>query len=342
MKIKWLTIAAPALVLAILFVVARPARSYLTEGTGSGNTFTPSAWPASALPLQWSINPTRSSAIVGNTAVTPVMTNSFSTWTNAPNASVSVGTPATSTINNDQVPAGVNLVCFVCTGPSLNFSNTDGTLALTVTSSNSSGQITQGDIFFNPSPGITGQPICFVTDGVPFGSNPCTVTNPVTTPQDLQTIATHEIGHFFGMDHSAIVSAVMYPFAPTQLTTLSYDDVAAISFLYPKATPDVATGTISGAVTNHGAGVFGAHVFANSNTTADPFAALPSNFSPIRKTPIGTLSFPNGNYQITGLPPDSYVVIAEPLDGPVTDSNVDWAGNWGQSAVQSNFTTRWH
>jgi hypothetical protein len=54
------------------------------------------------------------------------------------------------------------------------------------------------------------------------------------------------------------------------------------------------------------------------------------------------LTFPDGTYLITGLPPDSYVVIAEPLDGPVTDSNVDWASAWGKTAVQSNFTTRWH
>ncbi len=342
MKLKWMTIAGPAIVLSILFYLSRPAKSYLFEGSGSGTTFTTTAWAASSFPIQWSINPTRSSAIVGNTTVTNVIMKSFATWTNAPNTQLSIASPATSTINNDQVPAGTNLICFVCTGPSLDFSKTDGTLALTVTSSTSSGQITQADIFFNPSPGISGQPGCFVTDGVPAGSNPCPATTPTTVPQDLQTVAPHEIGHFFGLDHSVITRAVMYPFAPTQLTTLSYDDVAGISFLNPKTTPDVATGTISGTVSNGAAGVFGAHVFANSSTSADPYAALPTSFSFVRKSPIGTLTFPNGTYQITGLPPDSYVVIAEPVDGPVTNSNVDWAGAWGKTAVQTNFTTRWH
>ena len=127
----------------------------------------------------------------------------------------------------------------------------------------------------------------------------------------------------------------MYPFAPDQLTTLSYDDVAGISSLYPKSTPDVATGSISGKVTLNGSAVFGAHVFANPTTSATPL-------SNVRKTPIGTLTLPDGTYTITGLPPDSYDVLAEPLDLPVSDSDVSWASEFNKSSVQTNFTSRWH
>ena len=155
------------------------------------------------------------------------------------------------------------------------------------------------------------------------------------TGQNLQTVATHEIGHFFGLDHSAVVRAVMFPFAPDILTTLSYDDVAGISSLYPQGTPDVATGSISGKVRLSGSSVFGAHVFANSTTSALPFAN-------VRKTPIGTLTLTDGSYTIRGVPPDSYLVVAEPLDLPVTDSDVSWASEFNQAKVQTNFTTRWH
>jgi hypothetical protein len=118
---------------------------------------------------------------------------------------------------------------------------------------------------------------------------------------------------------------------------LSWDDVAGASLLYSKSAADVATGAISGTISTTGA-VFGAHVFANSTDSNNPFGAFPA----IRKTPIGVLTDTSGNYTVTGLPPGDYDVIAEPLDGPVHDSNVNWAQDFGLGAVQTNFTTRFH
>ena len=46
---------------------------------------------------------------------------------------------------------------------------------------------------------------------------------------DIQGVITHEIGHVLGLDHSALVSSVMVPFAAAgQLDqrTLAYDDIA--------------------------------------------------------------------------------------------------------------------
>jgi hypothetical protein len=136
----------------------------------------------------------------------------------------------------------------------------------------------------------------------------------------------------------------MYPFAPCILTTLSYDDLAGISTSYPSSAPIVPTGKITGSVTTatNGSAVFGLHVSANSTTAANPFSA----FTNIRKTPIGTLTLPNGTFTISGVPADSYVVMAEPLDGPVDNTAVEW-GLPAQSPtfhqqIQTNFTTRWH
>jgi hypothetical protein len=89
-----------------------------------------------------------------------------------------------------------------------------------------------------------------------------------------------------------------------------------------------------------GAAVFGAHVYAESITGAAPFA---SQFPSVRKTPIGILTQPDGSYRIDGLPPDSYVVLTEPLDGPVDNDDVNgYAPTFGQASVQTGFTTAWH
>jgi hypothetical protein len=313
----------PLLALAAALLVAVPAFSFLPQLTSSQ----PDHWSLTAFAVQWNLNPSTSGAkISGSQSVAQGMQASFDTWATAPNTALSISRgPDSSVSQENNSPSNINLICFVCSDAP--FGGTE-TLAVTVTTTADSpgtsdghggttqfaGQIIKGDIAFNPS-------TQFDTGG--------------GTGQNIQTVATHEIGHFFGLDHSAVVRAVMFPFAPDILTTLSYDDVAGISSLYPQGTPDVATGSISGKVRLSGSSVFGAHVFANSTTSALPFAN-------VRKTPIGTLTLTDGTYTIRGVPPDSYLVVAEPLDLPVTDSDVSWASEFNQAKVQTNFTTRWH
>ena len=316
-------ITACLLVLASTVIFILPAFSFLPLLTSSK----PDHWSLTAFSVQWNLNPSiKGAKVSGDRSVAEVMQTSFDTWISAPNTDLSITRGPDSNANKESsAPSNDNLICFICTDVSFGGAET---LAITVTTTADSagesdghggtsqfaGQIIRADIAFNPM-------VQFDTGG---GSG-----------QDLQTVATHEIGHFFGLDHSAIARAVMYPFAPDSLTTLSYDDVAGISSLYPKSSPDVAIGSISGKVTMNGSPVFGAHVFANSTTSE-------TSFPNIRKTPIGTLTLPDGSYTITGVPPDSYDVLAEPLDLPVSDSDVSWASEFSKSTVQTNFTSRWH
>ncbi len=313
-----------AIVLVIAGLMVSPAFAYLLELTGSGSSAVPDHWVQTQFPIVYAINTKTGSNISGAVSVNTVIANSFAAWTSAPNTQLAVSATATSStaVGAD----GTNLICFVCTG---DFSKEAQTLAVTMTTTvdagqsnlhggtaSQNGQLVDADILFNPS-------VKFSTDN--------------SGNQDLGTVATHEIGHFFGLDHSAVVRAMMFPFAPPFEHTLGYDDVAAISLNYPKAAPDFPTGAISGTVTLGGNGVFGAHVFADSTTNAMP---VPGN---IRKTPIGVLTTPGGSYQIQNVPPDSYVVTAEPLDLPVQNSDVSgFPQTFGQSSVQTNFTTRWH
>jgi len=302
---------------------AAPAFSYLPDFTGQQ----PDHWDFAAFPVTWNLNPAKGNNISGSTSVASVMQTAFNTWLSAPNTALNVSRGAdVSTTSETSSPSNVNLICFVCTDG--DFSKDANTLAVTITTTSDRvgesdghggttrfvGQLIKADIVFNPSS-------TFTTGG--------------TSGQDLLTVATHEVGHFFGLDHSAVVRAVMFP-AASSITTLGSDDVAGISQLYPKSIPDVATGSISGSITQNGAGVFGAHVFAESVTGN-------AEYPNARNTPIGTLTRPDGTYTIQGLPPGSYVVVAEPLDGPVTNSDVSgYSKTFGQPSVQTNFTSRWH
>ena len=307
-----------------------PAASWLVDYTvpSGGGAPQPDHWDFSAFPVQWNLNPSTGANITGTGTVASVIQSSFNTWTSAPGASVQIsrGTDTTTTSSGFSSTGGnTNLVCFVCQG---DFTKDAQTLAVTITTVENSvgasnghggkstfaGQILDADILFNPS-------TTFDTGG---GSG-----------QDLQTVATHEIGHFLGLDHSGVVRAMMFPFAPSLETTLGYDDVAAISTIYPGGGSG---GIISGSVTFAGSGgpVYGAHVFAQSVTANMPIGGS------IRKTPIGTLSLPDGSYRIAGVPPDSYIVVAEPLDLPVNSSNVPGYTQACGNSITTNFTTRWH
>lgn len=316
--------------LILLTCAAAPAFAWLPELTGSGTPAIDRWNFANGFAVTWNLNPKTGSNIVGSRSVKDVIATSFATWLAAPNASIPISEgPMTNVSSEASSGANINLICFVCTDA--DFSKDNTTLAVTITTTADvagrpdghggtaafAGQLLKADIIFNPS-------VQFSTD-------------PGGVGEDLQTVATHEIGHFLGLDHSAIVRAVMFPFA-SDLTTLSYDDVAGISTLYPKGTPDFQAGSISGHVhLASGTAVFGAHVFAESSTASDPIGPN------IRKSPIGTLSLPDGSYTITGLAADSYTITAEPLDGPVTASDIDgFPGAYGKSAVDTDFTTGWH
>jgi hypothetical protein len=322
--IRSVPLLAAFAILAIV-MLPKPARSYLSQYAGTKGNASPARWDFTDFPVQWNLNASTVSNVSGGNPPDAVA-GGFGSWIAAPNTSISV-TRGPDTQAASPAFDGVNLICFTC---STDFSS-DGTLAVTFTTtangpgaddkhgsrSRFAGQILDADILFNPA-------IKFTMDG--SGGN------------DLQTVVTHEIGHFLGLDHSAVVKAMMFPFAPPMERALSYDDVAAISTLYPKANPDSEVGSISGKIVmSDGTPVFGAHVFADSQTAA---LGYPSS---IRKTPIGALTMPDGTYQLQGLPPDKYSVAAEPLDGPVNNADVSgFSSAFGKATIQNNFTTRWH
>jgi hypothetical protein len=175
-----------------------------------------------------------------------------------------------------------------------------------------SGTIVESDVFFNSifqwSVAATGDPNRF----------------------DLRSVATHEIGHFLGLGHSAIgetelrpdggrrvlgSGAVMFPISLGRGVIadreLQPDDIAGVSDLYPDGSFRDETGIISGRVRLNNAAVKGAHVVAfNSHT-----GALVGNFTNA-----------DSSFRIAGLSPGPYVIRVEPIDDADVDSFMDAAG----------------
>src|SRR5207248_8953552 len=224
----------------------------------SGGNVSINRWDFTAFAVQWNLNPSAGSNISGSRSAADVIKAAFATWTFAPNTFLPAARGADSSVSNESNSSpGINLICFVCADA--DFTRDAETLAVTITttadaageadghggSSRFPGQIIKADIIFNP--------------GVSYSTDPAAAGG---STQDLQTVATHEVGHFLGLDHSGVVRAVMFPFAPVSEHILSYDDDAGISTLYPKSTPDVPTGNITGTVRMFGSNtpVFGAHV----------------------------------------------------------------------------------
>ena len=131
----------------------------------------------------------------------------------------------------------------------------------------------------------------------------------------LQAVATHEMGHALGLDHSAVYSIkpeerpTMYPYYHEYQSSLEKDDEVGISWLYPSSNFKTDFGSIAGRVTSpYGEGIFGGHVVAIKPETGRKLVGV--------FTGLETLT--EGEYEIPGLPPGDYKILLEPLKDTLT------------------------
>lgn len=197
------------------------------------------------------------------------------------------------------------------------------------------GQIIDADIYFR-------------NDGQATFATPEALTS-APGAYDLESLLAHELGHLFGLDHSAVWRAVMFPYAPSPGTftgqrpsvsepdaPLADDDRAGLRSLYPDPADTVNIGYITGRVvpanpfaladspvTSPGqyvSGMFGSQVVAVNAATGSVFAAVLGGWTCNSVTSI--VQF-DGSYVLGPLPVgQSYEIYAEPFVGLVQATDI--------------------
>jgi hypothetical protein len=197
------------------------------------------------------------------------------------------------------------------------------------------GQIVDADIYFRNDGQAT-----FATPAA-LASNP--------GAYDLESLLAHELGHLFGLDHSGVWRAVMFPYAPPPGSflgnrptasapdaPLADDDRSGLRSLYPDPADTVDVGWISGRVlpanlfaladfpaTSPGqyvTGIFGAEVVAVDASSGSVIAATLGGWTCDPANPPAQF---DGSYTLGPLPVGhSYVIYAEPFVGLVQASDI--------------------
>jgi hypothetical protein len=266
----------------------------------------PTRWQNNS--VTWDLNPTTSSNIStnGGDSVTTVMQNSFNTWTSSMvNGQIlnvlAVTQGPNSSLTDPNSADCVNVVSFT---PSSAVSFPTGAIAFTEVATSFGPPPTTYPCTTPPTSRTCNLPSCLIDADIVFNPNELfsTTTPPLSGDFDLQSVATHEIGHFMGLDHSGLAHSVMFPYGDvgaSEQRNVSADDAAALAFTYPSSNFPTATGTISGKATLSGSAAFAAHVLAIDASTGNVVE--------------DTLSNADGSYSLVGLPQGTYNVLVLPL-----------------------------
>jgi len=235
---------------------------------------------------------------------------------------------------------GLNTICF--NQSSAGF--TSGVLAFTRTiTANAPGAVVGASAPAAFAGQILDTDTLFRNDGQATFATP----GALATPQgqgayDLESLLIHELGHWMGLDHSAVIRAIMFPFAPPPGQFLGFrptvsvpdgpladDDRTGIRSQYPDSNDTLNVGTIRGrivpanpfalaqfAAPSPGSpvtGMVGAHVVAVDADTGSVIAGTLGGWSCNAASPPTQF---DGSFDLERLPVGhSYNLYAEPMVG---------------------------
>ena len=306
-----------ALSIALVALLLLPYRAdgYLEFTVNVGGHATAFTWKKT--PVRWFATD-RGVPGVSASEFQAAIARAFTAWESVPTASIAfqfVGFTGAEPFDDDGVP----VLGFQNESDLERVLGATGFVVDTLT-----GEIVESDVFFNSA---------FAWSTSPSGD---------PARFDLQSVATHEIGHFIGLGHSALgetevrpeggrrvlaTGSVMFPISFGRGVTLDRelqpDDIAGVSDLYPDASFRKETGVARGRVMKNGVGVLGAHVVA---------------FNPKTGSLVGGFSLnADGEFQIAGLTPGPHVIRVEPLDDGDVESFFG-----GRNPIDLNFQATFH
>jgi hypothetical protein len=270
---------------------------------------------------------------------------------------------------------GLNTICFNQSSDGF----TTGVLAFTRTITADAVGVTVGSSAPAQFVGqILDSDTLFRNDGQAIYATPAALANAQGQgAYDLESLLTHELGHWLGLDHSGVFRAIMFPLAPppgqfigdrptptTPDGPLADDDRTGARFLYPDPNDSLNVGAIRGQVLPGNSfaiatiapsspgfsvtGMVGAQVVAVDASTGAVVAATLGGWSCNASNPPTVF---DGSFDLERLPLNrSYNLYAEPLVGLAAPANFSFvfAGLYSSSAspnctappVNTNFNIR--
>ena len=274
------------LLLALSALRVSQSEAYVLIPSGSGNqvrwNLASSAGVVQNGRVVYHLNPAGSDNVPFNQVESAIM-SAFQSWEDLPDSALAFTRGPNSTAKGTAADATFQIYWAEST-TEVGYADLSGALGVTYVAFRSTGELVDASMILN------GADYTWAADGR-------------GDALDIAEVVTHEIGHSFGLTHSGVANATMFPRTGLGITrgrTLASDDALAAATLYPVSDLAARTGVLRGTVRdNGGAAIFGAQVIAsdaNGNVAAS------------------ALSQSDGSYRIASLPPGGYTVFAEPID----------------------------
>jgi YVTN family beta-propeller protein len=252
-------------------------------------------WAASQMPFTYYINENGAPGITNGSDFTALQ-SAMSAWTAIPGVDFTVNYGGTSSQAIAAALDQVNLITF----SDNQYKFSASVLAVGISTSFTvdslyngtqyrPGQIVDADMIFNPVK-IFRTP----TEGV--------------QGTDIQSVATHEAGHLFGIAHSPVRTSTLFYVLPpgTSATSLEMEDELVFFKAYPSSAALAGASRLEGSVSDGSTNgpVPGAIVYAIDASSGDTVAA--------------DYTMPDGGFCFIGLPDGDYYVAIHALDGSST------------------------